>query len=166
MSAVSEAQPVPVPVPNFGEPGTRDSHWRDAVFVNELISPFISGSNNPLSRMTTAGLGDLGYQVGLDDAEPYTLPDLLQSVWTPTAHRATRRRHHADRRAHPTACHHTLTDGTLPARAGAIGVAGCEGDALRMMDWRPTNFSERSPTHMTTLPTSAGPWGQNEAFPG
>ncbi|WP_217238219.1 leishmanolysin-related zinc metalloendopeptidase [Streptomyces sp. AC555_RSS877] len=75
---VSEAQPVPVPVANFGGPGTRDSHWREAVFVNELMSPFISGSNNPLSRMTAAGLGDLGYQVDLDGAEPYTLPDLLR----------------------------------------------------------------------------------------
>ncbi|MFD3617437.1 leishmanolysin-related zinc metalloendopeptidase [Streptomyces sp. NPDC058676] len=75
---VSEAQPVPVPVANFGGPGTRDSHWREAVFVNELMSPFISGSNNPLSRLTAASLGDLGYQVDLDGAEPYTLPDLLQ----------------------------------------------------------------------------------------
>jgi hypothetical protein len=75
---VAEGQPVPVPVANFGGPGTRDSHWREAVFVNELMSPFISGTDNPLSRMTAASLGDLGYQVDLDAAEPYTLPDLLQ----------------------------------------------------------------------------------------
>ncbi|MEE1829417.1 leishmanolysin-related zinc metalloendopeptidase [Streptomyces sp. SP17KL33] len=75
---VSEDQPVPVPVANFGGPGTRDSHWREAVFVSELMSPFISGSNNPLSRLTAASLGDLGYQVDLNGAEPYALPNLLQ----------------------------------------------------------------------------------------
>jgi hypothetical protein len=75
---VGEGQPVPVPVANFGGPGTQDSHWRETVFVNELMSPFISGNDNPLSRMTAASLGDLGYQVDLDAAEPYALPDLLQ----------------------------------------------------------------------------------------
>jgi hypothetical protein len=30
-----------------------------------------------LSRMTAASLGDLGYQVDLDAAEPYVLPNLL-----------------------------------------------------------------------------------------
>ncbi|MFF3378462.1 leishmanolysin-related zinc metalloendopeptidase [Streptomyces sp. NPDC002680] len=75
---VGEAGPVSVPVANFGGPGTQDSHWREAVFVHELMSPFISGTSNPLSRMTAASLGDLGYQVDLEGAEPYTLPDLLQ----------------------------------------------------------------------------------------
>ncbi|GKQ36200.1 leishmanolysin [Streptomyces sp. A012304] len=75
---LGQEDPTPVPVANFGEPGTRDSHWREAVFVNELMSPFISGTDNPLSRMTAASLGDMGYQVDLEGAEPYTLPDLLQ----------------------------------------------------------------------------------------
>lgn len=74
---LGEQDPVPVPVANFGGPGTQDSHWREAVFVTELMSPFISGAGNPLSRMTAASLGDLGYQVDLDGAEPYTLPNLL-----------------------------------------------------------------------------------------
>ncbi|MER7486325.1 leishmanolysin-related zinc metalloendopeptidase [Streptomyces sp. NPDC126497] len=75
---LGEQDPVPVPVANFGGPGTRDSHWREAVFVNELMSPFISGRDNPLSRMTAASLGDMGYQIDLEGAEPYGLPDLLQ----------------------------------------------------------------------------------------
>lgn len=75
---VDEQGPAPVPVANFGGPGTQDSHWREAVFAHELMSPFISGSANPLSRMTAASLGDLGYQVDPDGAEPYTLPDLLE----------------------------------------------------------------------------------------
>ncbi|MGC2998558.1 leishmanolysin-related zinc metalloendopeptidase [Streptomyces sp. G35A] len=75
---LGEEDPVPVPVANFGGPGTQDSHWREAVFVHELMSPFISGANNPLSRMTAASLGDMGYRVDLDGAESYELPDLLQ----------------------------------------------------------------------------------------
>ena len=48
------------------------------MFINELMSPFISGPGNPLSRLTAASLGDLGYQVDPDAAEPYALPNLLR----------------------------------------------------------------------------------------
>jgi hypothetical protein len=41
------------------------------------MSGFIAEPGNPLSRMTTASLGDLGYQVDLDAGEPYVLPNLL-----------------------------------------------------------------------------------------
>jgi hypothetical protein len=66
-----------VPVENTGGQGTADSHWREAIFSNELMSGFIGGANNPLSRLTVASLGDMGYEVDLDAAEPYALPDLL-----------------------------------------------------------------------------------------
>lgn len=68
--------PVPVPVENTGGPGTVDSHWRETVFKNELMSGFIAATNNPLSRLTVASLQDLGYVVDLSAAEPYSLPDL------------------------------------------------------------------------------------------
>lgn len=29
--------PTPVPVANTGGPGTRDGHWRESVFGNELL---------------------------------------------------------------------------------------------------------------------------------
>jgi hypothetical protein len=67
----------PVPVANEGGPGSRDGHWREFVFRNELMSPEIRGVGNPMSRMTVASLGDLGYQVDLAAAEAYTLPDLF-----------------------------------------------------------------------------------------
>ncbi|WP_406301550.1 leishmanolysin [Streptomyces sp. NBC_00885] len=70
--------PVPVPVEATGGPGTADSHWRETVFHNELMSGFVGSPGNPLSRLTVAGLQDLGYQVDLDAAEPYELPDLLE----------------------------------------------------------------------------------------
>jgi hypothetical protein len=67
-----------VPVENTGGPGTRNGHWRETVFRTELMSGFIRGTGNPLSRMTVASLGDLGYQVDLEAAEPYELPNLVE----------------------------------------------------------------------------------------
>ena len=69
--------PVNVPVENTGGPGTRDGHWRETVFRNELMSGFIAAPGNPLSKMTVASLGDLGYTVDLGAAEPYALPNLM-----------------------------------------------------------------------------------------
>jgi hypothetical protein len=66
-----------VPVESTGGPGTADSHWRETVFRNELMSGFVAVANNPLSRLTAASLGDLGYEVDLDAAEPYELPNLM-----------------------------------------------------------------------------------------
>ena len=66
-----------VPVENTGGPGTRDGHWRETVFRNELMSGFISAAGNPLSRVTVASLGDMGYAVDLAAAEPYELPNLM-----------------------------------------------------------------------------------------
>jgi hypothetical protein len=68
--------PKPVPVENTGGPGTRNSHWRDTVFVNELMTGFVAGPPNPMSRMTVASLKDLGYKVDLSKAEAFDLPDL------------------------------------------------------------------------------------------
>jgi len=68
--------PKAVPVENSGGAGTRDSHWRETVFKNELMTGIIAAPNNPLSRMTVASLKDLGYVVDLSAAEPYGLPNL------------------------------------------------------------------------------------------
>jgi hypothetical protein len=70
--------PTPVPVENQGGPGTANSHWRDTVFRNELMTGFVAGPPNPLSRLTTASLKDLGYKVALYKSEPYSLPNLLK----------------------------------------------------------------------------------------
>jgi hypothetical protein len=70
--------PVAVPVENTGGPGTKHSHWRESIFKNELMSGFIAGQNNPLSKVTAGSLKDLGYVVDMNAAEAYTLPNLLQ----------------------------------------------------------------------------------------
>jgi hypothetical protein len=69
---------TPVPVENQGGPGTANSHWRDTVFRNELMTGFVAGPPNPLSRLTVASLRDLGYKVDLSKAESYVLPNLLR----------------------------------------------------------------------------------------
>jgi hypothetical protein len=68
--------PTAVPVENSGGEGTRDSHWRESVFRNELMSGFIAAAGNPLSRLTAASLQDLGYKVDMRAAEAYALPNL------------------------------------------------------------------------------------------
>ncbi len=63
-----------VPVENeIGSFGTRDSHWRESVFNNELMTGSISAGSNPLSRVTIASLRDLGYAVDERAADSFTL---------------------------------------------------------------------------------------------
>jgi hypothetical protein len=69
--------PQSVPVENTGGPGTADGHWRESVFRNELMTGFVGQTGNPLSRMTAASFGDLGYEVDVDAAEQFDLPNLF-----------------------------------------------------------------------------------------
>ncbi len=61
------------PRPSTCGAGTRDAHWREPVFTNELMTGWLSGSSQPLSRTTIASLADLGYVVDLDAADPFDL---------------------------------------------------------------------------------------------
>jgi hypothetical protein len=67
----------PVPVENQGGGGTARVHWRETVFGAELMTGFVGSAGNPLSRLTVGSLEDLGYEVDLDAADLYALPDLL-----------------------------------------------------------------------------------------
>jgi hypothetical protein len=64
---------TPVPVENTGGAGTRDSHWRESVFRNELMTGWLSGASQPLSATTVGSLADLGYVVDLAAADPFDL---------------------------------------------------------------------------------------------
>jgi hypothetical protein len=68
-----------VPVENTGGQGTADAHWRESVFGNELMTGFVQAGVNPLSRVTVASMGDLGYSVNLADADPYILAPGLRA---------------------------------------------------------------------------------------
>lgn len=77
-SALIGAQGMtPVPLENTGGQGTRDGHWRETVFGNELMTGFLNLGPNPLSRLTVGSLEDLGYAVNYTAADAYTLPSAL-----------------------------------------------------------------------------------------
>lgn len=64
----------PVPVANQGGPGTRDSHWRESVFVNELLTGFINPRlDNPLSVVTLGAMADMFYAVDYGEADPFQI---------------------------------------------------------------------------------------------
>jgi hypothetical protein len=54
--------------------GTRDAHWRELSFVNELMTGFLDSGSNPMSRFSIAALADMGYSVSLSAADAYTVP--------------------------------------------------------------------------------------------
>ncbi|MBX3452547.1 MAG: hypothetical protein KF777_23600 [Planctomycetaceae bacterium] len=57
---------------NTSGPGSADSHWRESVFLNELMTPYLdSGVPNPISSITIAQFADLGYTVNLGQADPF-----------------------------------------------------------------------------------------------
>ncbi|MFM9025925.1 MAG: leishmanolysin-related zinc metalloendopeptidase, partial [Planctomycetaceae bacterium] len=73
--ALFGVQETSVPVEGNSSPvGSRDSHWRESVFRNELMTPRIGNAGNPLSRVTVASLADLGYTVNMNAADPFARP--------------------------------------------------------------------------------------------
>jgi hypothetical protein len=70
--AVFHTNVTGVPVENSGGAGTRDAHWRESVFNNELMTGYLNSGTNPLSRVTVASLADLGYQVDPNAADAFT----------------------------------------------------------------------------------------------
>ena len=68
-----------VPVANDAVLGRADAHWRESVFVTELMSPFLdTGVPNPASVISLASLADVGYQrVNYAAADPYVVANPL-----------------------------------------------------------------------------------------
>jgi hypothetical protein len=67
-----------VPVENCGASspagcgtGTRNGHWREPVFGNELMTGYVNSGTNPLSVLSLAAQEDLGYTVNYAAADPY-----------------------------------------------------------------------------------------------
>ncbi|HSA54134.1 MAG TPA: leishmanolysin-related zinc metalloendopeptidase, partial [Gemmatimonadaceae bacterium] len=63
-----------VPVENVGGAGTAEVHWREAAFVNELMTSLAEEGPMPLSAMTLASIEDLGLAVNYLAADPYSVP--------------------------------------------------------------------------------------------
>lgn len=63
-----------VPVEGNTSPeGTRDAHWRESTFDNEMMTGFLD-STTPISAITVGGLIDLGFVVNPNAKDPYTMP--------------------------------------------------------------------------------------------
>ncbi|MCC7418927.1 MAG: hypothetical protein IT428_01480 [Planctomycetaceae bacterium] len=70
-----------VPVEGNKSPvGSRDSHWSEAVFTNEVSTPYLTGSVRPISRVSVASMADIGYRVNLDAADFYLPAGIAGSV--------------------------------------------------------------------------------------
>ena len=68
-------QGAKVPLENHPDisQASRDSHWRTAVFQNEVMDTY-AGIGQYLSEVTIAVFEDMGYQVDYSQADSYTLP--------------------------------------------------------------------------------------------
>lgn len=56
------AESPQIPLEADGGPGTVESHWDEAAFVNELMTGYINLGGNVVSDMTVASLNDIGYE--------------------------------------------------------------------------------------------------------
>ncbi len=73
-----------VPVENTqGGQGTRDSHWRESVLANELMTGFVNAGSNPLSELTIRSLIDLGYVVNPAEADALFLALAIRDAASP-----------------------------------------------------------------------------------
>ena len=62
-----------IPIENDGGRGTACGHWDETCFGSELMTGKTNGLTTlPLSRITIAGLEDLGYTVDYSQAQTYT----------------------------------------------------------------------------------------------
>jgi hypothetical protein len=73
-----------VPVENTGGPGTQNSHWRESVLKNELMTGYLNNGSNPLSLVTVRSLPDMGYSVNPGAADPFSLTLSLRGSITGT----------------------------------------------------------------------------------
>ncbi len=78
--------PGSVPLENTGGSGTADGHWRETIFVTELMTGFVTrpipgatGVINPLSTITIQSLADIGYAVNTAAADAYSIPGFALS---------------------------------------------------------------------------------------
>ena len=64
-----------VPLQNTGGDGVWNIHWRESVFGDELMTPYVLPTNRaPLSVVTVGQFEDIGHVVNYAAADPYVLP--------------------------------------------------------------------------------------------
>jgi hypothetical protein len=74
-----------VPVENVGGAGSVNTHWRELVFGNELMTSQANLGESPISMITIGSLADLGYTINPNAADfykPSTLNVLANPIYT------------------------------------------------------------------------------------
>lgn len=71
-NAIFRTSVTGVPVENTGGAGTALAHWRQSIFISEVMVGTIQDGGMPLSRITVASMADIGYEVNIDAADTYT----------------------------------------------------------------------------------------------
>jgi hypothetical protein len=57
--------------------GSSYAHWRESLFTNELMTPFLTAGATPYSVMTVESMGDMGYEVSTTGTDPFTVSGTL-----------------------------------------------------------------------------------------
>ena len=142
-----------VPVESDGGPGTHDTHWRESVFGNELLTGFVDDGRNPVSRVTVGSLADLGYVVDLVAAEAYAAPGRpppgpivgVEHVVTVLAGQSRSGIEFGNRATNLAPKVASVTDTPDPATVGTIitltanGVSDADGSVVKVSFYRESN---------------------------
>jgi hypothetical protein len=73
-----------VPLEDIDHLGTKSSHWRWAVFGDEImVGALVPGYRYPLSTVTLGLFRDIGYDVDMTEAEPYPVLSIAGGGQTP-----------------------------------------------------------------------------------
>lgn len=70
-----------VPLANTGGETTFGAHWRELNLETELMTGVADPGDDPLSRVSIAAMADIGYEVDLSAADPYSLPTPQRAIW-------------------------------------------------------------------------------------
>ena len=70
-----------VPLEDGGGDGTAEVHWEEDVFRHERMTGYSAplGIVQPMSAVSVASMGDIGYTVDLSAADPFILPQALRA---------------------------------------------------------------------------------------
>jgi len=63
-----------VPLENGAMAGISDAYWRESVFGNEVMTPYVTADSSPLSRITLEALYEVRLEIDVTMADPFTLP--------------------------------------------------------------------------------------------
>ena len=62
------------PLENGAMEGISDSYWRASVFGDEVMTPYVTGDSQPLSRITLEAIYEVHLEIDVTMADAFTLP--------------------------------------------------------------------------------------------